>query len=208
MSASSFGSDSARGGLLRPSVLQAAVQISCPTMSSFRFRTLGALALAFAGCASAQSWPDWALSPPSGTDLAAGDCVTASGSMGVDRQQASARARLALAQQIEVRIEAMDQTWESRVREGKAEKLASSFTSASKQIVNLTLQGAKLSRAELVKARGGDLLCVVVTLESRASEKLPGDVIRSAGAKVDEDTETLLVARFKQAAAARAKPQS
>ena len=123
-----------------------------------------AFTLAAVGCATAQSWPEWALNPPSSGELVAADCVAASGSMSVDRAQASARARLALAQQIEVKVEAMDQTWESRVREGKADKLGSSFTSASKQMVNVTLQGARATRTELVNARGGDLLCVMVAL--------------------------------------------
>lgn len=168
---------------------------------------LAALALP----AAAQAWPDWVLNPPATGELATGECVNASGSLGVDRAQAAARARLALAQQIEVKIEAMDQTWDSRVKEGKAEKLSSSFTSASKQMVNLTLQGARIVRTERVSARGGDLLCVLLTLDRNTSDKLPGDVIRSAGAAVDGDTEALLVARFRQAAAARAQggtPQS
>jgi hypothetical protein len=171
------------------------------------FAGLMAAALALgAGTSRAQSWPEWVLNPPAGGELAAGECVASSGALGVDRAQASARARLALAQQIEVRIEAMDQTWDSRVKDGKVEKLATSFTSASKQTVSLTLQGARLVRTELVKSRsGGDLLCVLVALDKPASDKLPGDVIRSAGAKVDDDTEALLVARFRQTAAARAQ---
>jgi hypothetical protein len=167
---------------------------------------LFALALV-AGAAQAQDWPDWALNPPAG-ELAAGECVAVSGAMGIARQQASARARVALAQQIDVKIEAMDQTYESRVKDGKAERLVSSFTSASKQIVSLSLQGARVTRTEVVKARGGDLLCVLVALEPKAADKLPGDVIRSAGIKPDDDTEGMLLARFKQAAAARSQPQS
>ncbi len=169
-------------------------------------RTLLLALAAFALPAVAQGWPDWVLNPPATGELSAGECVNASSSLGVDRAQAAARARLALAQQIEVKIEAMDQTWDSRVKEGKAEKLASSFTSASKQMVNLTLQGARITRTERVSARGGDLLCVLLTLDRGTSDKLPGDVIRSAGAAVDGDTEALLLARFRQAAAARAQP--
>jgi hypothetical protein len=154
-----------------------------------------ALALS-AGAAQAQDWPAWVLNPPAG-ELAAGECIKASGSMG-----------LALAQQIDVKIEAMDQTYESRVKDGKAERLVSSFTSASKQMVSLSLQGARVTRTEQVKSREGDLLCVLVSMEPKAAEKLPGDVIRSAGIKPDDDTEGMLLARFKQAAAARSQPQS
>ncbi|MFY7856746.1 MAG: hypothetical protein ACOVQT_11440 [Rubrivivax sp.] len=155
---------------------------------------------------SAQDWPDWILNPPSGPELHAGDCVESSGSVGIDRQQATARARLALAQQIEVRVEAMDQTWESRFREGQAQQLASRFVSASKQIVATTLQGARPVRTEVVKSRGGHLGCVLVALQREASEQLPGDIIRTAAAPVDAATESMLVARFRQAAVARGQP--
>jgi hypothetical protein len=163
---------------------------------------LGALALP----AAAQDWPDWILNPPSGPELHAGECVEASGSLGIDRQQATARARLALAQQIELRVEAMDQTWDSRVRDGQAQQLASRFVSASRQVVATTLQGARPVRTEVVKARGGSLVCVLVALQREASEKLPGDIIRTAAAPVDAATESMLVTRFRQAAAARSQP--
>ena len=166
---------------------------------------IGALALC-SPAAQAQDWPEWILNPPSGPELHAGDCVEASGSMGIDRQQATARARLALAQQIEVRVEAMDQTWESRVRDGQAQKLASSFSSASKQLVAVTLQGARPVRTEVVKSRSGNLVCVLVALQRQASEQLPGDIIRTAAAPVDAATESMLVTRFRQAAAARSQP--
>ena len=183
-----------------------------PSPGSTRLRSLiGACGLwALAGLATtgahAQDWPEWVLNPPSGPELHAGDCVEASGSMGIDRQQATARARLALAQQIEVRVEAMDQTWESRVRDGQAQKLASSFSSASRQLVAVTLQGARPVRTELVKSRAGNLVCVLVALERQASEQLPGDIIRTASAPVDAATESMLVTRFRQAAAARSQP--
>lgn len=163
---------------------------------------LGALAVP----AAAQDWPDWILNPPSGPELHAGECIEASGSMGIDRQQATARARVALAQQIEVRIEAMDQTWDSRVREGQAQQLASRFVSTSRQVVATTLQGARPVRTEAIKSRSGTLVCVLVALQREASEQLPGDIIRTAAAPVDAATESLLVTRFRQAAAARSQP--
>lgn len=169
-------------------------------------KVLGALLLAAAApLALAADWPDWVLNPPGG-EPAGSDCVPSSGSLSIDRNQATAKARLALAQQIEVKIEAMDQTYESRVREGKADKLASSFKSTSKQTVSVSLQGARLVRAEVVKNRDGEFLCALVSLTKAAAEKLPGDVIRTAGLKVDEDTEALLLTRFRQVAAARATP--
>jgi len=155
---------------------------------------------------SSPAWPDWVLNPPSGPELVGTDCVTASGNFAIDRQEVTARARLALAQQVEVRIEAMDETHAQRASEGKVERLAVSFKSASRQLVSTTLQGSRLVRTEAVSQREGNYLCGMVVLERQRSERLASDVIRSAGAKMDDDTETLLLARFRQVAAARSTP--
>ncbi|MBL8288970.1 MAG: hypothetical protein JNL85_13380 [Rubrivivax sp.] len=146
------------------------------------------------------------LNPPAGPELVGTDCVTASGNFAIDRQEVTARARLALAQQVEVRIEAMDETHAQRASEGKVERLAVSFKSASRQLVATTLQGSRLVRTEAVSQREGNYLCGMVVLERQRSERLASDVIRSAGAKMDDDTETLLLARFRQVAAARSAP--
>lgn len=148
-------------------------------------------------------WPDWVLNPPAGGELVGTDCVSSSGNLSIDRQQVTAKARLVLAQQIEVRIEAMDETFAQRASEGKAERLSVSFKSASRQLVNTTLQGSRLVRAETVNHRDGRFLCGMVAIERQRSERLAGDVIRTAGAKMDDDTEALLLARFRQVAAAR-----
>jgi hypothetical protein len=168
-----------------------------------------AFALALLGAGSVQAasndWPEWVLNTPPG-ETAGSDCVPDSGNLPIDRNQATAKARLALAQQIDVKIEAMDETYESRVREGKAEKLVTSFRSSSKQTVSLSLQGAKLVRSESVKNRQGRFFCALVALPKEAAEKLPGDVIRSVGRGVDQETEALLLTKFRQVAAARAAP--
>jgi hypothetical protein len=159
------------------------------------------------GSASASTgWPDWVLNPPNNGELVGTDCVNASGNLSIDRQQLAAKARLVLAQQVEIRIEAMDETFASRAAEGKAERLAVSFKSASRQLVSTTLQGSRLVRVQSVNLASGTWLCGMVALDRQRSEALPGDVIRTAGAKVDEDTESLLLARFRQIAAARTAP--
>jgi hypothetical protein len=151
----------------------------------------------------AAGWPDWVLDPAAAGELAGADCVIASGQFPIDRAQVTAKARLVLAQQIEVRVEAMDETMDSRVREGKAERFAVSFKSASRQLVNTTLQGSRLVRTQVVKRPDGEYLCGLVAIDKPKAQDLPRDIIRTAG-KVDEDTEAVLLTRFRQVAAARA----
>ncbi|MCW5636781.1 MAG: hypothetical protein KIT17_25855 [Rubrivivax sp.] len=157
---------------------------------------------------AAGTWPEWVLNPPAvAGELVGTDCVEASGNLSIDRQQVTAKARLVLAQQIEVRIEAMDETFAQRAQEGRAERLNVSFKSASRQVVNTTLQGSRLVRFEVFTQRdGGRYVCGLVALDRQRAQQLPGDVIRSAGAKVDDGTEALLLARFREAAAARQAP--
>lgn len=174
-----------------------------------RWLAAAVAAALLAGCGSTPKsaslgWPDWALNPPQSEEFSAGDCVAASHSVSLDRAQAAARARTLLAQQIEVRVEAVDQAYQSRVAQGKAPKLESSFASTSKQTVNLALQGARIARAEAVSSRSGELFCVLVAMERQTSGKLPADVIRSSGAALDADSEAQLIARFQQTARSRA----
>jgi hypothetical protein len=155
-----------------------------------------------------QAWPAWVLNPPAEAgELVGTDCVEASGNLSIDRQQVTAKARLVLAQQIEVRIEAMDETFAQRAQEGRAERPSVSFKSASRQVVNTTLQGSRLVRFEVFTQRdGARWVCGLVALDRPRAQQLPGDVIRSAGAKVDDGTEALLLARFREAATARQAP--
>lgn len=55
--------------------------------------------------------PDWVLNPVVENGIAAADCIKYSGNISIDQKMAVANARLALAQQIETRIEGLDKTF-------------------------------------------------------------------------------------------------
>ena len=65
---------------------------------------------------------------------------------------------------------------------------------------------ADLSPMVFAMSLGIGVVCVLVALQREASEQLPGDIIRTAAAPVDAATESMLVARFRQAAVSRGQP--
>ena len=146
-------------------------------------------------------WPEWVLDPQSVANLAGSDCVAVSGSMSIDRQQVLANARLALAQQISVKIQALDKTYSQRVSEGKAVKLSSSFESSSQQPVDTALNGVKTRFMEQVKNSDGRFLCALVVLEDDSEKQLAKTVSRSVpGAPQDAQAEEILLAAFRERA--------
>jgi len=151
---------------------------------------------------AASQVPAWVLNPPSELEMAAGDCVDYSGSIAIDRQQVAASARLALAQQIGVQIQAMDRLYSRRVSEGKEAKLVSSFESSSQQSVDIALKGSKLVRVEIVDGARGKQVCALVALPQNEVNGVARSVIRAAGAMPSADTEEMLLEQFKNRAIA------
>lgn len=154
--------------------------------------------------AQSKQWPDWVMDPQSVAALAASECVPSSGSLSIDRQQVSANARVALAQQIGIKIEAVDKTYMSRVDDGKAPKLNSSFESSSKQTVDTMLNGARLQRLEMVKNSEGNFMCGLIALEQDSDKKIVRSVIQANSAQIDNDTEEILLAKFRERAISKA----
>jgi len=159
---------------------------------------------AFSTSAQTVTWPDWVMDPQSVSSLAASECVPSSGSLSIDRQQVSANARVALAQQIGIKIEAMDKTYLSRVDEGKAPKLSSSFESTSKQTVDTMLNGARLKRLEMVKNSEGSFVCGLIAIEQETEKKMVQGIIQAKSAPIDNDTEEILLAKFRERANTKA----
>jgi hypothetical protein len=168
---------------------------------------IAAFSCIFASCAIAEKspWPDWVLDPTYEGGVAASECVTYSGSISMDRQQVSANARVALAQQISVRIKSMDKTYQTRVNDGKSQQITSSFESTSEQTVDTALNGARLKKVEVVNNTEGKFLCGLLALDAEGDKKLVHDVIRAKSVSIDTDTEEILLAKFRERAVASSK---
>lgn len=156
-----------------------------------------------AACSSAPqvaqgpSWPTWVLNPTIEGGLASADCVQWSNNISIDRQQGSANARVALAQQIQTQIKAMDKTYAEKLTSGGSTRTASSFESVSKQIVELSLSDSRISRVEEVTNTNGHYLCVQATLSPEATQKAFKQVVGAAGAQLNPQGEDALFTAFR-----------
>ncbi len=85
--------------------------------------------------------PGWILNPNIEGGIAAAECSTWSGDFSMDKAEATALARATLAKQIDTKVQAMDKTYQRRVRANDKTTTGTTFESVSKQLTEQTLQG-------------------------------------------------------------------
>lgn len=143
--------------------------------------------------------PDWVMSQEYQGGIAAAECVTFSGSLSIDRQQAVAEARVALAQQIEVRVKSVDKLYTERVSSGKNAQTKSVFQRASEQLTDRVLNNSKVVKTELIKnIFDTDKVCVMVALPSEAAKEYFREIVKVANVDVPAKLEDDLFETFKK----------
>ncbi|KID58658.1 hypothetical protein N473_25345 [Pseudoalteromonas luteoviolacea CPMOR-1] len=159
-----------------------------------------------AGCSSTQdksasqskvNIPDWVLNPTIENGIAAADCVKFSGNISIDQKSSVANARLALAQQIETRIEGLDKTFANRTDANDDTTVGSTFSSVSKQLTKQTLNGSRVNRADVVEIGGKDYYCSLVVLSPQLTQSLFKDVIKESKKEINPQDEKFLYQEFK-----------
>ncbi len=146
---------------------------------------------------SAAALPSWILNPHTEDGLAAVDCVEFSGNVSIDAKLASSNARLALAQQIDTKVEAIDETYDSRVSNGKNTNINSRFSSVSKQITKQSISGSKILQSDIVKINGKDYFCSMAILTKAKTEQLFNSMVEQADVQLDKEMEQQLKQTFK-----------
>lgn len=141
--------------------------------------------------------PQWVLNPVVEDGIAAADCVKFSGNMSVDSKMAAANARLALAQQIEVRVEGLDKTYSNRTDSNDDLTVGSTFSSVSKQLTKQKLNGSRVVKSDIVNIAGRDNYCSLVTLSPNATKELFEAIVQKSERKVNPQDEKFLYQEFK-----------
>jgi len=141
--------------------------------------------------------PDWVLNPVVENGIAAADCIKYSGNISIDQKMAVANARLALAQQIETRIEGLDKTFANRVDTNDKTTVGSTFSSVSKQLTKQTLRGSRVVKADIVDIAGKDYFCALTTLSPELTKTLFQDLVKETKLKIDPQDEQFLYQEFK-----------
>jgi hypothetical protein len=145
--------------------------------------------------------PAWVLNPIVEDGIAATDCVKFSGNMSVDQKMASANARLALAQQIETRVEGLDKTYSSRVDSNDEMTTGTNFSSVSKQLTQQKLNGSRIIKTDIVDIAGTNHFCAMMTMSPTATKELFDAIIEQSQRKVNPQDEKFLYQEFKAAKA-------
>lgn len=148
--------------------------------------------------------PDWVMSPEYPGGIAAAECVTFSGSLSIDRQQAVAEARVALAQQIEVRVKSVDKLYTERTSSGKNVQTKTVFQRASEQLTDRVLNNSRVVKTEHIKNLiDTDKICVLVALAPEATKEYFREVVKIANVDVPAKLEDELFESFKNSPSAK-----
>ncbi|HFD38431.1 MAG TPA: hypothetical protein ENJ31_01075 [Anaerolineae bacterium] len=141
--------------------------------------------------------PDWVMNPVIEDGLAATDCVKWSGNMSIDRKQAIANARAGLAQQIDIKVKAMDKTYARKVDAQGGTNIGGVFESVSKQVTQQQLSGSRPTKVKPVTINGESHICAMVTFAPAATEELFKNIVKSSGVKLSPQDEDVLYEEFK-----------
>jgi len=141
--------------------------------------------------------PSWVLNPVAQDGIAATDCVTFSGNLSIDKKMATANSRLALAQQINVRVEGLDKTYASRVDANDENTVGNNFSSVSKQLTKQQLNGSRVMKSDIVKISEKEYFCVLTTLNPKATSALFEAIIKQSQRLVNPQDEKFLYQEFK-----------
>jgi hypothetical protein len=174
-------------------------------MKPFFYRSIPlALAVAVAGCASTSNTanpdinpPDWVMNPTIEGGIAESTCVQSSGHFNIDRKQAIAEARQGLAQQIQSRVEAMDETYANRTTTEDGINAGGTFESVSRQVTEQNLSGAVPERVEMVKIGETTQLCAMVAMRPEQTRDLFNQLVAESGAELGAQDEKVLFQQFK-----------
>ncbi|WP_181135939.1 LPP20 family lipoprotein [Psychrosphaera saromensis] len=146
----------------------------------------------------ASTVPDWIYNPTIKDGLAAVDCVKFSGNWSSASKLSSANARIALAQQIEINVESLDETYDSRHSDQDDIILSTKFSSVSKQFTKQVLGGSRIVKTEIVTISGNEYYCALATLDPTKTKHTFELIVKATDKKLEPELETELFEQFKQ----------
>lgn len=141
--------------------------------------------------------PEWVLNPAVDNGIAAATCVVWSGNLSIDKAQATSLSRTALAQQIETQVRALDKTYLDKVEVNSGSQAGSTFTSASKQLTEQSLNGSKVTRTEFADFDGKKHLCVMTALGDPETKALYEELLQKSGKQLNPQQKDVLYQEFK-----------
>lgn len=121
---------------------------------------------------TAPAMPSWVLNPASANGFAASNCVQSSGNFSVDRNHAVSLARNTLAQNMDLKANVLEKSFQKMGNSAGMTTTGTSFEQVAKQITSVSLQNSQVEQVALVDIAGVPQICALVTIPKVASEKL------------------------------------
>ncbi|MEF8823938.1 MAG: LPP20 family lipoprotein [Desulfohalobiaceae bacterium] len=141
--------------------------------------------------------PEWVAQPQVEQGIAVTECVPASKDFSMDRKEAVANARQSLAQQIRTKVQAMDKTYQRRVKAEDQSTSGSTFESLSKQLTEETLQETNLEKMGYEKFKNQKHFCVMLTMGGNEMQEFFNRLVEQSNREIGARDEEILYQEFK-----------
>lgn len=143
--------------------------------------------------------PVWVTNPTVENGIADTQCVAAKAGIGMNylKSTATALARAELAKQIDVKVKAMDKTYQRMADTAAGTSVGSSFENVSKQVTDKNLAGSRAVQMNYVAMPDNQQnFCVMVAMSPEVTKTLFKDLITESGNNVSPENEAVLYERF------------
>lgn len=143
--------------------------------------------------------PDWVMSPVIENGIADTQCIAAKQGVGMNylKSTATALARAELAKQIDVKVKAMDKTYQRMADTNDGTSVGASFESVSKQVTDKNLSGSRAIQMGYVELPGsGQNFCVMMAMSPEVTQNLFKELVSEAGKNLSPQNEAVLYERF------------
>lgn len=141
--------------------------------------------------------PDWILSPQIEDGIAESACVAWSGSLSIDKDEASHIARDRLARQIDVRAAGMTKAFADKTTTSAGMNTGTTFESVSRQIFDQTLTGSKPTKVGLFTIDNKKQFCVMVEITPEKTKALYNGIVVASGEQLSAEDDRVLFQQFK-----------
>ena len=145
------------------------------------------------------SLPSWVMNPVVENGIADTQCVLAKPGIGMNylKNQATTLARAELAKQINVKVKAMDKTYQRLTDTTQGQEVGGTFESVSKQVAQQALSGSRAIQMDYVTMPGGEQnFCVMAALPPELTNTLFKELVSQSGAQLSPQNEGVLYEQF------------
>ena len=141
--------------------------------------------------------PSWVMMPIIENGIADTQCVRTTADFNILKNKATALARAELVKQIEIKVKAMDKTYQRLTDTNEGSSTGSTFESVSKQLANKTLSGSRATKVDYIDFPDNtQKLCVMVTMSPELTESLFKGLVKESGQNISPRNEAVLYERF------------